>query len=45
LNLTTSTAAAQGTSLPWTDLDPGWAWLEFAPDVAWSDLVGVAGTP
>ena len=43
LNLTTSSAAAQGTSLPWTDLDPEWAWLEFAPDVAWSDLVGVAG--
>lgn len=42
LELTTSSAAAQGASLPWNDLDPGWAWNEFAPDVAWADLVGVA---
>jgi hypothetical protein len=42
LNLTTSSAAAQGSSLPWTDLDPAYAWNEVAPDVAWSDLAGVA---
>ena len=42
LTLVTSSAAAQGTSLPWTDVDPGWAWNDFAADVEWADLVGVA---
>jgi hypothetical protein len=42
LELVTSSAASQGASLPWTALDPTWAWNEFAPDVAWTDLAGVA---
>jgi hypothetical protein len=42
LNLTTSSAAAQGSALPWTDLDPSWAWNEFDPTIDWADLVGVA---
>jgi hypothetical protein len=42
LELTTSSAASQGASLPWNSLDVGWAWNEFAPEVAWLDLVGVA---
>jgi hypothetical protein len=42
LNLATSSAAAQGSSLPWTDVDPAYAWNEVGGDVEWSDLVGVA---
>lgn len=42
LELTTSSAAAQGTSLPWNQLDPTWAWNEFDPAIAWTDLTGVA---
>jgi hypothetical protein len=41
LDLTTSSAAAQGASLPWTDLDPSWSWNEFDPAIAWTDLAGV----
>ena len=42
LDLTTSSAAAQGSSLPWNAVDPGWAWNEFDPAIAWTDLIGVA---
>lgn len=42
LDLTTSSAAAQGTSLAWNDLDAAWAWNEFDPAISWPDLVGVA---
>lgn len=41
LELTTSSAAAQGTSLAWQDLDTAWAWTEFDPGIAWTDLYGV----
>jgi hypothetical protein len=42
LNLVTSSAAAQGSSMPWTDVDPAYSWDEVGGDVEWSDLVGVA---
>ena len=32
-----------GESVPWVDLDPGWAWNEFDPAIDWIDLYGVAG--
>jgi hypothetical protein len=41
LDLTVSRAIAQGSSLPWTALDPGWSWDEFDPAVSWNDLAGV----
>ena len=44
LDLVTSSAAAQGTGLPWNALDPAWAWNEFDPAIDWTDLVGVATT-
>jgi hypothetical protein len=42
LNLVTSSAAAQGSSLRWCDVDPAYSWNDIGPDVAWSDVVGVA---
>jgi hypothetical protein len=42
LNMTTSSAAAQGSSLAWQDVDPAWAWNEFDKTIDWADLVGVA---
>jgi hypothetical protein len=42
LHLVTSSAAAQGSSLPWADVDSSYSWDDVGGDVAWSDLVGVA---
>jgi hypothetical protein len=42
LNLVTSSAAAQGTSLTWTDVDPAYDWTDIGGDVSWTDLAGVA---
>ena len=43
LGLVASPLAGLGASVPWIDLDPGWAWNEFDPAIDWIDLYGVAG--
>lgn len=40
LDTSSATGSASG-DLPWQNLDAGWSWDEFDPDVAWLDLYGV----
>lgn len=42
LELMTSSATGSAIgNLPWQNLEPGWSWAEFDPEVAWLDLYGV----
>ena len=41
LQLTVSTARAQGASPTWDDIPAGWTWDMFGPDISWDDLAGV----
>jgi hypothetical protein len=42
IELLTSWAASQGaSSVAWQDLDAGWLWNEFDPEISWNDLQGV----
>jgi hypothetical protein len=43
LSLTVTSSTAQGRSVAWDELDPGWAWAEFDPAISWLDLIGVSG--
>jgi hypothetical protein len=41
LELTVSSASGLGQSVRWDELETGWRWTSFAPDVSWADLNGV----
>lgn len=41
LALIVSSAASQGSSVSWAELDPAWRWVDMDPAIAWIDLIGV----
>jgi hypothetical protein len=43
LELTVSVSTGLGTSASWDENDPAWSWDQWAADITWNDLRGVAG--